>query len=200
MRDPHVFRIAAEEVPGLVERARAQEEIYGHNTGHFTLDVEKENTITGVLGEHAVAEYLTGCFQGVDGVQIGLTTFGAPVDIEVRVGDSLVGVHVKCGLWKRWPGDHFEFGVHADQGIQDGDNPLVLVTLRHPAEDGSRIGRIEGFLMPAALRECVLLGKGERFPSTGVISRTDNLVTTIGDYQPLDQLPSLLLKRLGCLS
>ena len=141
-----------------------------------------------------------GCFQGVDGVQIGLTTFGAPVDIEVRVGGSLVGVHVKCGLWKRWPGDHFEFGVHADQGIQDGDNPLVLVTLRHPAEDGSRIGRIEGFLMPAALRECVLLGKGERFPSTGVISRTDNLVTTIGDYQPLDQLPSLLLKRLGCLS
>ena len=195
-----MFRIAAEEVPALIERARAQEEIYGHNTGHFTLDVEKENTITGVLGEHAVADYLAGVLQEVDGVQVGLTALGAPVDIEVRVGDSLVGVHVKCGLWKRWPGDHFEFGVHADQGIQEGDYPLVLVTLRHPAADGSRIGRIEGFLTPAALRKCLLLSKGERFPSTGVVSRTDNLVTTIGDYQPIDCLAPLLLEGLGKLS
>ena len=76
----------------------------------------------------------------------------------------------------------------------------MLVTLRHPVADGSRIGRIEGFLTPAALRKCLLLSKGERFPSTGVVSRTDNLVTTIGDYQPIDCLAPLLLERLGQLS
>ena len=196
MRNPHSFCIEPELVPSLVKRARRQEAVYGHNTAHFSLEVEKENTVTGVLGEFAVVRYLSTAFQDIPGIQVDFTEIGAFVDVEVTHNGLSAGVHVKCGLWKSWPADYYEFGVHADQGIQGGEAPIVLVTLLHPDGDGLRLGRVEGFLPASNLQECRVIKKGERFPSTGVRSRTENIVTTFGSYFAIDQLPRFLLKQI----
>ena len=50
------YRISDSIASEARERTLKQESIYGHNTGHFTLDVEKQNTSTGVFGELVTRE------------------------------------------------------------------------------------------------------------------------------------------------
>jgi hypothetical protein len=184
-----MISITKDMVSEAIERARRQESIYGHNTGHFTLESEKENTIIGTLGEivarRALLEVLVGRSPAVE---ISLTNFGAAVDLELKSLPGIEGIHVKTGLWKKWPSSGFAFGVHADQGIQTMAHPLVLVSLLRESEGFPTKGKIEGFVTPDYLRDCTVLSPGQKFPGSGVISRTTNIVTLIGDYKPLAQL------------
>lgn len=189
MRAPLPFSLSDEEMREVVTRAREQESIYGHNTGHFSLNVEKENTITGVAGEWAVRKALRDSLAEMTGVSINFAPIGAPVDLVMeRPGVNPYGIHVKTGMWRKWPRDEFEFGIHADQGIQSGTQPLVLVTLLRSDVGLPSIGRIEGFVTPQYLRECEVIHNGERFPRSRVVSRTTNIVTTFGRYQHLELL------------
>lgn len=176
-------------VDEATRRAREQESIYGHNTGHFSLAVEKENTITGTLGEllakQVVLEIATKLSRVV---YVELAPLGAPADLSVSVGGVKGGVHVKTGLWRAWPKPTFAFGIHADQGIENSASPLILVSLIKTENPTPFRARIEGFVRPEYLRNCQVIDKGERFPVTGVVSRTRNIVTYIGDYEPIDTI------------
>ncbi len=170
-------------------RAHQQELIYGHNTGHFTLDKEKENTFIGTLGEivarHALLDLMVG---RIPEVEVSLTNLGASVDLAVKSLPGVEGVHVKTGLWKNWPSKRFSFGVHADQNIQNTVYPLILVSLIKGTEQSPSQAQIEGFVTPSYLRDCDVITRGERFPGSGVVSQTSNIVTYIGDYLPLSSL------------
>jgi len=189
MREPLSFSLSDDEMREIVTRAREQEAVYGHNTGHFSLNVEKENTITGVAGEWAVRKVLRDSLAELPDVSVNFTPIGAPVDLLMeRPGVTPYGIHVKTGMWRKWPRDEFEFGIHADQGIQSGTQPLVLVTLLRGDDGLPSVGRIEGFVTPQYLRECEVIHSGERFPRSRVVSRTTNIVTTFGRYQHLELL------------
>lgn len=178
-----LFTISDSQIAEAVARGRSQEKVFGHNTGHFTLAVEKENTIIGVLGEIVVRDLLVEMlskFSGVSGAR--LCEKGDQFDIELFHQDTKKYIHVKSGLWKRWPQDIWEFGIHADQGIADSGSPLVLVTFIKADHDWPRIGRIEGYVSSHQLKNSKVIKSGERFPSTGVMSRTDNLLTHFSEY------------------
>ena len=196
-RSPMYLDVSPDLVAASVLRAREQERKYGHNTGHFSLDVEKENTVIGVIGEFLVKEALTRTAyeEGVR-VQVDHTSLGAAVDLEIRPNnqDQIFGVHVKTGLWKRWPDEDFEFGIHADQKIELSGQPLVLVSLLKREHGYPEKARIEGYITSENLSQAVLIRRGERFPSTGVISRTDNLVTTFAQYVELGSILKVLFQ------
>ena len=126
-------------------RSTEQEAIYGHNSGHFTLKVEKENTTIGVLGELIVRNWFNDRALEI-GSQFRLseTSLGAQLDLMLIGPDikSIKGMHVKTGLWRSWPKQNFEFGVHADQGIEKSGQPLVLVSLIRGEEKWPKISRI----------------------------------------------------------
>jgi hypothetical protein len=176
-----------------IERARRQENIYGHNTGHFTLKAEKENTVIGVLGEVIVRDWLINFFiQEHMEVKVTLCGYGAPYDLEISSHDSSKFIHVKSGLWKRWPSENWHFGIHSDQGIESSGAPLALVSFIKSQEMWPRFGRIEGFIDSEKLSKAKIIRKGERFPSTGVVSRTDNLLTQFAEYASIKQLSNYL--------
>lgn len=196
-RSPMYLDVLPDLVTASVLRAREQERKYGHNTGHFTLGVEKENTVIGVIGEYLVKEALTRIAyeEGVQ-VQVDNTSLGAAVDLEIRSKnhEKIFGVHVKTGLWKQWPREDFEFGIHADQKVESSGQPLVLVSLLKREHGYPAKARIEGYITSGNLRQAVLIKRGERFPSTGVISRTDNLITTFAQYVELGSILKVLFK------
>jgi hypothetical protein len=101
-------------------------------------------------------------------------------------------VHVKTGLWKRWPSESWHFGIHSDQGIASSGAPVVLVSFIKTQQLWPRIGRIEGFIDSEKLSKAKIIRKGERFPSTGVLSRTDNLLTQFAEYVSIKELPNYL--------
>ena len=178
-------------------RARKQEGIYGHNTGHFTLQVEKENTVIGVLGELLVRDFLNNfAISYGSNTRIELTDFGFHTDlISVESGGKRArGIHVKTGLWQNWPKDHFEFGIHADQRIERSQNPLVLVSLLKNLAGWPITGRIEGYISASTLMNAKIIKRGDSFPSTGIISRTNNLVTRIDQYQKMETLAKHLFE------
>lgn len=182
--------VTADLVDEALERTRTQEAVYGHNTGHFSLSVEKENTLIGTLGELVAREALREVvFGSAITIEVDLAPIGAPADLIVKVGrGGQQGVHVKTGLWKKWPRPDFSFGVHADQGIEFSSAPLVLVSLVRLERDSAFEFRIEGFVTPEFLKSCKRIGRGERFPNTGVVSRTDNFVTYFSDYQDISKI------------
>lgn len=173
-------------VEASVQRAREQEKIYGHNTGHFRLEVEKENTVIGVIGEFLVRQTLIDIAKSNSIlVEVDHTTFGAPLDLKLTVPGRReeFGVHVKTGLWNQWPQETFEFGVHADQKIEFSNSPLILVTLLKNQGSYPKKARIEGFIKSHDLRRAKVIKRGDQFPSTGVISRTDNYLTRFSQYE-----------------
>jgi hypothetical protein len=194
-RQPTPIRISSSQLDEAVKRARKQENIYGHNTGHFSLKVEKENTIIGVLGEIIVRDYLGITFRSdLVGASPTMCDYGAEFDLQLDLEFGKFFVHVKSGLWRTWPQEHWHFGVHADQGIQNATFPLVLVSFLKSKSEWPELGRIEGFVSSEKLREAVMIRKGERFPSTGVVSRTDNLLTTFSEYENILELKKFFAK------
>jgi hypothetical protein len=188
-----IFNVSKIQIEEAVERARKQESIYGHNTGHFTLGVEKENTIIGVLGEIIVRDLLTNLFKAIHpSSTLKLGAYGAKFDLELSTQAIKNFLHVKSGLWKSWPQQNWHFGVHADQGIQNSQYPLILVSFLKSNEFLPDTGRIEGFISSEKLRNSKSIKRGQPFPSTGVISRTDNILTTFSDYQPIIKLSEFL--------
>jgi hypothetical protein len=87
-----------------------------------------------------------------------------------------------------------EFGILADQGIESSGQPLVLVTLLKSQEKWPKFSRIEGFISCEELAKLPIIKKGEKFKSSGVISRTDNIVTSFGQYKPIAELSERLFK------
>lgn len=192
-RQPTPLAISSKQLDEAIERARNQERIYGHNTGHFSLKVEKENTIIGVLGEIVVRDYL-GQLLSIDLMSSPprLCDYGSEFDLQLDLKFEKFFVHVKTGLWRTWPQDHWHFGIHADQGIQESRFPLVLVSFLKSKSKWPEVGRIEGFISNEKLRKAAIIEKGARFPSTGVVSRTDNILTTFSDYENILKLSELL--------
>ena len=185
-RTPLYLDIDGRLVEASVQRAREQEKIYGHNTGHFRLEVEKENTVMGVIGEFLVRQTLIDIAKSNSIlVEVDHTTFGAPLDLKLTVPGRReeFGVHVKTGLWNQWPQETFEFGVHADQKIEFSNSPLILVTLLKSRGSYPKKARIEGFIKSHDLRRAKVIKRGDEFPSTGVISRTDNYLTRFSQYE-----------------
>lgn len=189
-RNPNKFEITKEQLDEALKRAVKQEAIYGHNSGHFSLLVEKENTTIGVLGEIVVRDYLKSRFNHKNEFTIELTEFGAPYDIQIRTDQMMKAIHVKSGLWKTWPRDNWHFGIHADQGIQNTSAPLVLVSFLKSKELLPQEARIEGFLNSTKLKSAKIIKKGEKFPSTNVVSRTENYLTQFRDYQSIEKIDS----------
>jgi hypothetical protein len=183
--------------PSLVEeailRARDQEDIYGHNTGHFTLETEKQNTIIGVLGELIVRDYLLSRLTSRrEEVFVELSPIGSQYDILIRILKEKRELHVKSGLWRSWPREDWHFGIHSDQYIQDSGAPLVLVSFLRSKNFWPSESRIEGYIKSEQLKKATLIRSGERFPSTGVVSRTDNLLTRFSDYQDIQGIEQWL--------
>lgn len=194
-RQPMPFRINSTQLDEAVDRARKQEKIYGHNTGHFTLKVEKENTIIGVLGEIVVRDYLaTSLRSDLVGNSPAMCSYGSEFDLELNLKSRKFFLHVKSGLWKSWPQEHWHFGIHSDQGIQNSSFPLVLVSFLKSQSKWPEVGRIEGVVTSEKLKEANVIKKGQRFPSTGVVSRTDNILTTFSEYQSILKLRELFTR------
>jgi hypothetical protein len=101
---------------------------------------------------------------------------------------------VKTGLWRNWPRQDFEFGIHADQGIEKSGHPLVLVSLLRGGEKWPKSSRIEGYMRSSDLSKLPIIQRGEKFASSGVISRTSNIVTNFGLYKSVAQLADSLLQ------
>ena len=196
-RSPLYLDVSPDLVAASIVRAREQERRYGHNTGHFSLEVEKENTVIGVIGEFLVRETLTRIAfeEGIE-LSVNHTSLGASVDLEIRRTnqEQISGVHVKTGLWKHWPREDFEFGIHADQRIELSSQPLILVSLLKREHGFPEKARIEGYITSEVLRQSVLIKRGERFTSTGVLSRTDNLVTKFAQYVDLKSIFRALIQ------
>jgi len=194
-RQPELFRVSSTQLKEAIERARKQEKIYGHNTGHFTLKVEKENTIIGVLGEVVVRDFLEKEFRKESSdVSLEMCPYGAEFDLELNIESRKYFLHVKSGLWKKWPLENWHFGIHADQGIQNSASPLILVSFLKSQKQWPEIGRIEGVITSELLRKAEIIKKGQRFPSTGVVSRTENILTTFSEYQNISLLKKLFVK------
>jgi len=170
-------------------RARDQEEIYGHNTGYFTLSEEKENTVTGVLGEMVVQRFISERIGAPpDQSSIELCPLGSQYDLRIQMKDRSRFVHVKSGLWKNWPEQHWHFGIHANQGIQVSGAPVVLVSFLNRPEGFPKTARIEGFVSSDFLKSAPIIDAGTFFPSTRVISRTRNILTRFSDYANIQSL------------
>jgi hypothetical protein len=188
-RKPIPFEVNENQLQEALRRGREQEKIYGHNTGHFTLAYEKENTIIGVLGEILVRDVLrNGLKTAFSHFDVQLCELGSEFDVEVTISGVRSHVHVKSGLWKNWPRETWEFGVHEDQGIPESGAPLILVTFIKSSNFWPTIGRIEGFMVSEQLKGAPLIKKGNLFPSTRVVSRTDNILTKFSEYQELPRI------------
>jgi hypothetical protein len=170
-------------------RGRSQEDIYGHNTGHFTLNSEKENTIIGSLGELLLQKFIADELNRHDHeATVQLCDYGSKFDIVILLKSKQKYVHVKSGLWKKWPLHNWEFGIHSDQNIQNLGAPLVLISFLKQKKDFPEIARIEGYITSRFLQNAPLIATGDKFPTTGVISRTDNIITRFSDYLPITRL------------
>jgi hypothetical protein len=179
-------------------RGRSQEDIYGHNTGHFTLNAEKENTIIGTLGELLLQKFLTDELnKHSNGTSVRLCDYGSQFDILIQHKSKEKYVHVKSGLWKKWPLNNWEFGIHADQNIQNLGAPLVLISFLKSSKDFPEFARIEGYLTSKFLQNAPLIAKGDKFPTTGVISRTNNILTNFSDYLPVTKMIESLISEKG---
>ena len=195
-RSPLYLDISDDVLAASKARTVKQEAKYGRNTGHFTLENDKNSTLMGVIGELLVMEALMNLAKRIGyRIQINQTSLGAPVDLEIKAQSKMLinGLHVKTGVWKQWPQEDYQFGVHADQKLETTSQPLVLVTLLKRADSYPQKSRIEGFITPEILRAAPLIERGERFDSTGVISRTDNLVTKFSQYSNLEAIFDLYL-------
>ena len=183
------FSISNELQVEAVKRAREQERIYGHNSGFFRLEVEKENTVTGVLGELVAREVLKLSLAATtEQVIVELTDIGSKYDLEIHGVENLIGAHVKTGMWRQWPRLEMPFGIHADQKVQETSVPLILVSLLRPSSGFPNEARVEGYVWPTFLATCRVISRGERFPITNVISRTNNILTFLSDYLPIQNL------------
>jgi len=184
------INISSKLIETAKERTKAQEALYGHNTGHFTLSVEKENAFTGVIGELLVVDFFNTSFikRNVDW-RCALGDYGSEADINFyKNGTVSRKMHVKTGLWKAWPGRDYHFGIHSDQSIESSGLPLVLVSILKNPKGAPEQAKIEGFITSKFLQSCKIIKKGQRFPSTQVVSRTDNLLTRFEDYRHIDEL------------
>jgi len=174
-------------------RGRNQEDIYGHNTGHFTLNTEKENTIIGSLGELLLQNFLAEELNRHNHeATVKLCDYGSKFDLVIQLNSRQRHVHVKSGLWKKWPLDNWEFGIHSDQNIQNLGAPLVLISFLKK-KDFPEVARIEGYITSRFLQNAPLITTGDKFPTTGVISRTDNIITRFSDYLPITRLIESLI-------
>lgn len=197
-RRPKPFSVEREQLVEAISRARHQEAIYGHNTGHFTLGAEKENTIIGVLGEIMVRDHLIRITRSLSPRPlIELCDYGSKFDIRISASERVEFAHVKSGLWKSWPKDNWDFGIHADQGIEKTAAPLVLVTFLKSSKDFPDRGRIEGYLKGLFLSNAPRIKRGEKFPETGVVSRTENILTKFSQYRPIDEILNQALSEQG---
>ena len=179
-------------------RGRNQEEIYGHNTGHFTLNAEKENTIIGSLGELIVQKFLTDELKKYSSeTTVQLCDYGSQFDISIQYKSKEKYLHVKSGLWKNWPLNDWEFGIHAEQNIQNLGAPLVLISFLKSSKDFPETARIEGFVTSEFLHNAPIIIEGNKFPTTGVISRTNNIVTNFSDYQSINKIVGSLVSEKG---
>lgn len=171
------------------ERTLAQEAIYGHNGGHFKLETEKENTLTGNVGEIITRDYLSQNRLIDEGVyEIELSDLGAPADLKISsYTGKTIGAHVKTGLYRSFPSQSRSFGIHASQSarIQAAKESVIVVSLTKGSDGKTPVlGKIEGFITSGELARCPTIKKGERFPA-GYVSRTDNVLTTLSDYQSI---------------
>jgi hypothetical protein len=172
------------------QRTEHQEAIYGKDSGYFTLGTNKKNTLTGVLGEIAVARFITERYRlAMDDVV--MTDIGNTYDLELPNHDGFL--HVKSGLWRSYPSPRTAFGVHAGQHLETTPACLALVSMQRGA-DGAlpRSARIEGFLSPAELALTELIQKGEIFPGQSYPSRTENRLTYVGDFHEVDTIDELV--------
>jgi len=191
------FSISENLIKEALERASSQEEIYGHNTGHFVLDTEKENTTIGVLGELVVQNWFNDLATRFGStIRCELSNYGDAVDLNLVGAESTdkKGLHVKTGLWRNWPKPSSEFGIHADQGIETSGQPLILVSLLKSDKKWPKFSRIEGYLRSTELQSLPIIQKGDRFENTGVISRTTNIVTVFGQYKPITEIADFFFK------
>jgi len=69
---------------------------------------------------------------------------------------------------------------------------LVLVSFLRSKGAWPEFLRIEGFITSDYLSKAQLIKRGQKFPSTGVVSRTDNLLTKFSDYQHISKLSDVL--------
>lgn len=189
LQDKILLPVTESLIESALLRGRNQEDIYGHNTGHFTLDTEKENTVIGTLGEILLQKFLLDeLSKHFNGASVQLCDYGSKFDILIQYKSKEKYIHVKTGLWKSWPLNNWEFGIHADQNIQNLGAPLVLMSFLKSSKDFPEVARIEGFIYSKFLQNAPLISKGNKFPSTGVISRTNNIVTNFSDYLPIAKL------------
>ena len=188
------FQVTKSHIEEALIRTREQESIYGHNTGHFTLEKEKENTLIGVIGEILVREYLEKALKKTNSLyEVKLAEIGAEADISVHLSSSDVRkIHVKTGLWKSWPQPSYHFGIHADQNIENSGAPLVLVSLLKGPGQYPESAKIEGYITSRKLSVLPSIKRGELFPSTGVKSRTDNILSKFSDYLDIELLVKAL--------
>lgn len=192
-RNPVHYPVRHSLVEEAILRAKDQEAIYGHNTGHFTLETEKQNTIIGVLGELVVRDYLLFLIASQKRkIFVELSPIGSQYDVHVQFLEEKRAIHVKSGLWRSWPRENWHFGIHSDQRIQDSGAPLILVSFLKSKNFWPSESRIEGYIKSEQLKKASLVRRGEKFPSTGVVSRTDNLLTQFSDYQDMRDLDQWL--------
>jgi hypothetical protein len=184
------LKISPSQISTAKIRTRMQENLYGHNTGHFTLRTEKENTFTGVIGEILVLDFLDRFFvERKPEWKAELSNFGSESDIHLFKNSELSRkIHVKTGLWRAWPEKHYHFGIHADQKIELSGAPLILVSILKNIKGDPEDARIEGFVTSKFLQNSQIIKAGERFPSTSVVSRTDNLLTRFSDYRNIEEM------------
>ena len=193
-QDKILLPVSESLIESAILRGKNQENIYGHNTGHFTLDTEKENTIIGTLGELLLQKFLSDeLSKHFNGVSVQLCDYGSQFDILIHYKSKEKYAHVKSGLWKNWPLNSWEFGIHADQSIQNLGAPLVLISFLKSSKDFPEIARIEGYISSKFLQNAPLIAKGDKFLSTGVTSRTNNIVTNFSDYLPIAQMIESLI-------
>ena len=103
-RGPILMAVKKDWVYEALSRTCEQEARYGYNTGHFTLRVEKENTLIGTLGEIVAREALTSVLKRrFASTEVVLSETGASVDLVIKGVKQLQGVHVKTGLWRNCP-------------------------------------------------------------------------------------------------
>lgn len=188
LRQRFTFELSDDDWTRIEDLAREQSARYGHDTGYFSLGREESSHLYGCVGEVALVRYLQLKFDLREHSDVGLYPPGATFDVWFRLSDRRYGVHVKTGVWRRWPTDDTTFGIHAGQRVPLLGAPLVLVSV---LRDKLRHVRVEGVLSARALSEAPVLAAGQLFPGSRYTSRTENLLTRVGDYAEIASLSQL---------
>jgi len=68
-----------------------------------------------------------------------------------------------------------------------------LISFLKQKKDFPEFARIEGYITSRFLQNAPLITTGDKFLTTGVISRTDNIITRFSDYLPITRLIESLI-------